>query len=449
MIYILLLVSVGFLAINLHITKHDYMNPAVIFCGVFAISEVMCLLFRKAYAISFHYKTMIVLAVGFSVFTLLNYLVFKKKTEICAEEMEHISVPDWMLYVLIVLQVIAIVAFLIYLNRISVAYDGKARNLGEMINLYDTMTKFWRKKFLKLDVPIPLVYRVLNPFVHLGGYLSVYMLINNWFTDHKPDIRCMISIVLLMILIFLNGSRSPILRIITMVIALVYIMGCRSSRIQPGNLKTLKKILLFSIPAVIVLILMVKVIRPNARFSDLGDYLFIYAGAPLVNLNTWLKKFSGAPVARFFGEQTFRHIYNYIGKWTGNRTLESYDSINGFAFSANGKEIGNVYTCFYYLLFDFSYIGMAAMIGIMAYYYIREYRRALYKKSLKPFDVRLFIYAYLFNDLIMSFFSTRFYETVCSPEFIKFICAIIFVTFIYDKIKTRMKDNRINLIQNE
>lgn len=426
MIYIIFIMTLSFLAANYLIAKKDFFNPGVIFCGVFTISEILCILFQKEYEITFHYKTLIVLLLGFSVFTGLNYLFAKKKADHDAKPgaPARIVISDKVFYIFIALQVIAIIAFIVYLYRISAAYDGKARSLGEMINLYDTMTKFWRKKFIKLDVPIPMAYRVLNPFVYLGGYLSVYVLVNNWFAEHRIDKRSVISVVLLIVLIMLNGSRSPVLRIITMVIILAYIIGYRSGAIQIGNIKNLKKILLYGVLAVAVLILMVKVIRPEKNIGDLGDYLFIYSGAPLVNLNTFLVKFSGWPSGRFFGEQTFRYLYNYIGKWLGIKKLETYDSINAFAFSANGKEIGNVYTCFYYLLFDFGYIGMPVMIGIMAYYYFREYHRSMTAETLGALDLRLFIYAYLFNDLVMSFFSTRFYETTCSPEFLK-MCAVL------------------------
>ena len=54
----------------------------------------------------------------------------------------------------------------------------------------------------------------------------------------------------------------------------------------------------------------------------------------------------------------------------------------------------------------------------------------MYSPRDSVFDYRLFIYAYLINDLIMSFFSNRFFETVCNAPFIKMII-ISFIIYIY------------------
>ena len=404
----------------------------MIFCAVFLLSEILCLFFQKAYAIRFNLKTVIVLFSGFFAFTFVHlYLAPLKKPKRQIIKNHEIKIPSWFLYMFIAFQIIAIIAFVVYLHNISDTYDGKARSLGELINLYDTMTKFWQTEFRALEVTPPMIYRVLNPFVHAWGYMSVYIAVNNYYALKKIDWRFVISSVLLCILIFLNGSRSPLLRIMTMIVILVYIFSYRNGKLKTGDMKLLIKLAAIAIPAVLVLLLLVRFMRPNVKISNLGNYIFIYAGAPLVNLNNWLAKFNGIPNLHLIGSQTFRNLYNYLGKWTGDTALETYKSINEFAYSANGIEIGNVRTCFYFLLYDFSYLGPVIMIALMAYYYVFEYMRCMYSKSLKGFDLRLFIYSYLINDLIMSFFSTRFYETVVSPDFLKFFLAVMIVSCIY------------------
>jgi oligosaccharide repeat unit polymerase len=179
------------------------------------------------------------------------------------------------------------------------------------------------------------------------------------------------------------------------------------------------------------LVLMVKIMRPGVKIADLGDYVFIYAGAPVVNLNNWLIKASGKAHLTRIGGQTFRYMYNYLGKWTGNKKMQTYASINKFAFSANKKEIGNVYTCYYLLIYDFSYIGAAVMTAVMAWYYTHQYSRFVTAQKLFRFDPQLYIYSYLFNDLVMSFFSARFYETTVNPDFIKFVFASFIIYWIW------------------
>ena len=88
-------------------------------------------------------------------------------------------------------------------------------------------------------------------------------------------------------------------------------------------------------------------------------------------------------------------------------------------------EIGNVYTMFYKIIYDFGFLGVVPFTLIMGIYYCETYRKIKSEKSDKIVDIRLLIYAYLFNDIVMSSFSNRFYETVFAPPFIKFIIVVI------------------------
>ena len=433
MIYLLLAISVLFLLLNLKLAHGDYFHPSVIFCAVFTASELLCVFFQKSYAITIYPVTVIVLSCGFAIFTLIHWLYARKisREPVQYKPLKKIEISSWLIYPLIAAQIVAVVAFVVYLRRLSFAYDGEARSLSEMINLYDTMTKFWQKQFLKLAVPVPMPYRVLNPFVHAGGYICVYAFVHNWVAERKIDWRCLISVGMLCVLIFLNGSRSPLLRVLTMVLILYYILGYRNGVFKRGDGKVFLKTAAFVIPAIVVLVLMVKIMRPGVKIADLGDYVFIYAGAPVVNLNNWLIKASGKAHLTRIGGQTFRYMYNYLGKWTGNKKMQTYASINKFAFSANKKEIGNVYTCYYLLIYDFSYIGAVVMTVVMAWYYTHQYSRFVTAQKLFRFDPQLYIYAYLFNDLVMSFFSARFYETTVNPDFIKFVFASFIIYWIW------------------
>ena len=165
---------------------------------------------------------------------------------------------------------------------------------------------------------------------------------------------------------------------------------------------------------------------------ELFHYIFVYVGAPLVNLDNYLAFKPDDSVSSIFGEQTFRGLYAYIAKWTNNESL-IFPTIDLFTFSNNGIEIGNVYTTFYSFIYDFGYAGFIPLILIIALYYIFTYQKLKSNNlKLKNVNFSLFIYAYLFNDLIMLAFSNRFYTTISDPSFFKiiafsFICYLLFV----------------------
>ena len=80
----------------------------------------------------------------------------------------------------------------------------------------------------------------------------------------------------------------------------------------------------------------------------------------------------------------------------------------------------------------FGYIGIVPLTAIMAFYYIKTYSTIQNDKTiLGRFSLKLFIFAYLFNDLMMSTFSTRFYETVMDGPFIKLLIVTALVKVFY------------------
>ncbi len=300
-----------------------------------------------------------------------------------------------------------------------------------MISLYDVMTKFWTEIFSELNVPIPLLYRIGNPITQGFGYLIVYIFIHNYVATKRIDKLHLLIILLLCLNIILNGSRSPIFRIVTMMLITFYVLYNKQNNVRKGNIKFLLKSLLIVIFSGTFFIALLSLMgRENDL--DMFHYIFIYVGAPLVNLDNYLAFRPDGSYATIFGEQTFRGLYAYIAKIISDESL-IFPTIDQFTFSNNGLEIGNVYTTFYSFIYDFEYVGFIPLILIIALYYVFTYQR-LKTRAIKTNKVHfsLFIYAYLFNDLIMLAFSNRFYTTVLDIGFIKivifsYICHLLFV----------------------
>lgn len=451
MIYLLIAVTLAFFVVNALISKYDLLNPAVVFCGLFLLHEIICLINLSAFQIAFHIETVAVFTVAFSIFTILN-LVFerhrdKKLTESAKPEVPFIHVSNILVICLIVLQALTCIFFVIYLYRIADAYGADDRSIGGVINLYDTMTKFWATTFRELNVPIPMLYRIGNPISSAGAYLIIYIAVNNFIARKKINPLHIVVVLLLCVLILLNGSRSPLLRIFTMAIILLYILHCRKRKVRRGTplffLKVTVAIFLFAILMVVLL----SVMGRSEKTGEIGKYLFIYTGAPLVNLDNFIhtntiKLFGGQ--SELFGTYTFQALYSYLGKLFGISHF-TYPNISLFTFSNNGIEIGNVYTMFYKVIYDFGYIGIIPLTLIMAFYYVYTYRKCIVKPGKNPVDFRLFIYAYLFNDLVMSPFSCRFYETILDAPFLKLLVFSWLINIIFIKKKLDFGNNTVKL----
>lgn len=432
-LYLLVFSLLLILIFNLLIVNLDYMHPSILFVVPFLVFGVTSILVEEAYKIIFHEETLLVIvssALIFTFITLLSQTVYKSKENLNFPLTEIIISKKVTLF-FIVFFIVTQLAFIKYLEAISLAHFGYSGSLGEMISLYDVMTKFWTEIFSELNVPIPLLYRIGNPITQGFGYLIVYIFIHNYVATKRIDKLHLLIILLLCLNIILNGSRSPISRIVTMMLITFYVLYNKQNNVRRGNIKFLLKSLLIVIFSGTFFIALLSLMgRENDL--DMFHYIFIYVGAPLVNLDNYLAFRPDGSYATIFGEQTFRGLYAYIAKIISDESL-IFPTIDQFTFSNNGLEIGNVYTTFYSFIYDFEYVGFIPLILIIALYYVFTYQR-LKTRAIKTNKVHfsLFIYAYLFNDLIMLAFSNRFYTTVLDIGFIKivifsYICHLLFV----------------------
>ncbi len=429
MIYLLIFITLVFLIINFLLASKDYMHPAVILHGMFLIYELVCLCGREAYAVTFHEGTLVVLGMGFFTITMAHLISYdrKKKKRLLTMELKEIEVPKVYLFILLLMQTVSIVYFCKYLGNLSAAYGLKDASLSESIELYDTLTKFWRETYDKLVVPIPMAYRITNPICGAAEYIVIYIMVNNFVVNRKINLIGMMILGLMCIRIIMNGSRSPMLRIFTFAFLLFYVLSLRNGKIRKGNAGFLLKLLIATIGFIVFMFVVLILMGRTSKFTGVVDHLFVYFGAPVLNLDTFIeahnvKLLGSLSKGTLLGEQTFKGLYQYMYKLFKIKSFSGIESIDLFTFSSNKREIGNVYTMFYKIIYDFGFLGVVPITFIMAIYYCETYRKIKSEPSAhKIIDFRLFIYAYLFNDVVMSAFSNRFYETVFDAVFLKFL----------------------------
>ena len=430
MLVLLISITLFFLMLNYIITK-DYMHPSVVFCFMFFVCAMQCLFFSKTFQITLHSESIFVLTIGFSLFTLITMFCKKNKKEIGTVKLQNIEVSNKLILILIILQILTIISFICYLNDIANAYNNYGvinAPFTKKIQLYDWLIKFNVDAFRNLNVSKPYIYRFGFPLVSTFGYIVLYVIVNNFVVSKKVSILQIIVILLMSISIILTGSRTPLFRIITFALILYYILACRNGIFKQGNLKILLKLIVVIAITVFFMLFVMKLMgRGDTMGKSLANYLFVYVGAEIVNLDTFLHSNDISFLSGFsilFGQYTFQPIYTYIGK-IFNIPFLYYPTIEIVEKSANGFFVGNVHTTYYPFIYDFGYIGIL-LICVIAFYYIYSYQNLITRKK-TGFDYKLFIFAYLFNDLIMLFFSNRFFEAVSDPFFFKMLFLLVIV----------------------
>lgn len=431
----IIIVTLLFIIINLYLSNYDFMHPSFLFCFVFFISEIFCFIFKNKYSIYINLNTFYVLTIGFLVFTIINVLfrnnIVTNKNIIKYTNIKYISIPNKFIFALIIIQILTIVFNVVYLKDIAIASGKSDLSIFQCINLYDHIIKFEFDFFMSLNVHKPLIYKLGFPLISCLGYVLIYIMVNNFVALKKIKVIHVIAVLFMCISFILTGGRSDIFRTITFAFVIYYILSLKKGNFKAFNLKFLFKIILGCLIITIIMFLLMFLMGRNKSIGNIFEYLFVYLGGPVFNLNTFLDNnitmfFLGD--SSLFGKYTIQPFFNFIG-----RNFAIQDLLyNNIYFVTNA---GNVYTTYYEFIYDFGYIGIIPMLLIMAGYYVITYSNIIYNE-ISFFDYKLFIYAYLFNDLLMSFFMNRFYTTILSGPFFKFLFVFFFFYGIIKYNKT-------------
>lgn len=427
MVYLLVCISLLSAVINYKFGKNDYFYPGFLFSFTFFFFSSICAIGSDHYEVYLLPETVFTIAIGLITFSIVCFL-FHRKGSFQKGQLKYINISNAVLIFIIILQIISIIFFTKYLQNLTTAYASAgythllSYSLSGMIKLYDTLTKFWQTIYSELAVPIPMLYRITNPVCSTAEYIALYVAINNLIFNKKIKISYLLIFLLSIIRIIMNGSRSPLFRMATFALMVFYVLEIRSGKIKRGSQVFGGKILIFLLVLFLIMFGALFVMGRATQRVDFLNEFFVYAGAPIANLNIFIKRYYYGILTGVshdaWGAHVFGNLYRYAGKlFSFNVQITGFEK---FEFSG-GYEIGNVYTMFASILYDFGMVGIIPVVSLMAFYYGRNYYQITKCKRIKSFDYRLFIYAYLSNDIIMSSFSNRFYETILDAPFLKLL----------------------------
>lgn len=427
MLYFSFIVSLCLGWINFQITKKEYLHPSNIFYFVFIVVQFFNILVQEYYGIVFNDSMVFILLSSMGIFTIITaiantILISKNKIEFNNKKIIHFN--QWTSYLIIGIQLFTILYFYRFLSNLFVAGHGYQGNLPELINNYDQILKFNSKLAAELNIYPGKIYYYLKSFTEAIGYIALYLGIREYLLTKQINKLNLFMVVNFIVFVLMQGSRSPLFKLITAGIMMWYFLYLRINKkiISVKFIIRIINVLILVIPVSILFLYLSGRMGDDSQI-DWIQYLFIYIGAPLLNLNNFLET-NGMmlPISSHFGEQTFYGLYVIIARILGNTNLnmEYIIGADSWQYTNTGIDTGNVLTTFYPFVYDFGIIGSLPIIILIASYYIFTHRKLLNNNNNNLIDFSLFMYAYLINDLIMLIFSNRFFETILSIEYIRF-----------------------------
>lgn len=433
-VYYLIIITFFLTLCNFTIAKCDFMHPSVLFCGVNWVYSIVCLVITNEYGIVMQSKTVIILISGMLCFTLFNCL--SKHTIIRIRTVKNNSITPIVFYkihiywiILFVLFEIIVAVFMIkYARDVSRAFYGSAGGFSEVLGRYNQIIKTRGEELSALGVHASIIYTLGWPLCIAVNTLFSAVAINNYIISKKIPFSLIFPYFIMIIMSFLNASRSTAFRFLTQLIVEYFIIHrWHKGSTRKGNIRLFVKILAIGGIAIVILAYSINFIGRGTSIP-IFEYVTAYVGGPFVNLDLAID--NDISTSTIFGQETFHHLYSFIG---GRLHIpELIYNLHIPYISVKGHYLGNVYTMYYMFIEDFGYWGILPLTSIIAIYYNYSYNRLINIKTRKScLSLRLLIYGYLFNDLLMLTFSNRFYETALGRQAILFYFFILLVWVVF------------------
>ena len=443
MIYLYFIVLLLLLITSFIINKKDYISPAFIFTFGFFFQGIWVLLFHKQWNLNMHLNTFLVITLGVAEFILVNYLVKlfmnrkNKKNEKTDVKLKVININT----ILEILYFVFIIgAGAIYLYYVVNAVHGNFKSIGaiaDAISAYDSLNKFSE------DIDkIPFVINNINFAVVASGYWFMYVAINNFFAEKKVKIIEILIILGTIVSSMLCGSRTPVFMMAVAGICYYFVLYFKKLNYQ--NIFKKKTFIIIACVGVSFILLFAPLAKLLGREVKMGsmNYLSIYCGAEVKNLDSFLQENGHIFKYELFGSQTLHSAYQTVGSKLSFIGVDEYRLDLRFR-RVNGIELGNVYTTFYAFIYDFGYVGLAILVAIMGIVCGFLYEYIMKIKNLDKIRISILIYGVIFGCLALSFFSDKFYEDLFSMGFVKkliiwTLCSVVFCKINYRKILNKI-----------
>jgi oligosaccharide repeat unit polymerase len=441
-IYVLIFMLLLVLFMAYKAMDKDLMSPAFLYTAPFCIALLCGAVYADKWSLDLHFNTFMTILVGAFLFVLVCTIVHfsygkrllrisKRKDNQCIP----INVESWKIGLIIIIQCISLYV-VIGSMRASLAKYGISGNLALIMYYFRSYSLF-----SEYSVGISGLAINLRLFSIASCYIWVYVFVNNRILKRKTknEILLIISFGLGIANSVILGARGEALQLIFAVVAVWFFIK-RKYNNWKANIKFKQIIALMA-----GLLFMLAIFKSTgdllgrssviASTTSAIDEVAKYLGAEIKNLDLFLNEKHSKSIV--FGEQTFSVLLAWIDARYGMGW--NIDSILTFR-RINGISLGNVYTLYAPLVYDFGYVGAMIMIVAMAVLSQCLYENVLIVKKRKAINGKIILNSYMLFLLAFSFFGERVFSSILNFSFYKYILIWLFMIWFATKVHFKVKD---------
>lgn len=426
MIYLLFFLLVIILIISYLFSEKEICAPSFLFSVSFVFCCAWAVTYANVWELDLHIDTFLIVISGVVVFLVVaqvtKYICERAIPDLSTKEESHriFEIKEWKLIFFIIFEILTIIAYLKCLKTIT---GGKS--IKEAIFIYRMAATQNSNQFF-----FPRYINYARIVITSASWIFSFVIVKNFLAKRKIGLLILTAFLFSLINSLLAGGRSSLISIVVSVLASFLIISVREQGVR-GKIGV-KHIIIIIVVGIIGLQMFQRLGNLLGRNSsrDLTEYLSIYCGAEIKNLDIFVRTKMNLVDNSTWGGQTFLSFVRMIKKYTGHADFYMYyDQPHNYV---NGKWIGNVATTFYSYLYDFGVAGMLVLTGIMAVISESVYVFAKRIKMNTHPPMVMIIYSMMFVSLVFAFFSNWFYETFATTVFIyNIICWLLLSRFFF------------------
>lgn len=413
---------------NYFFSNKILINPSLIFNASMLLSALFATLLCNKLRIDVSITTVIIICTGTFIFFCVSLFIDSLTNEVTTSSIFTLKVEKVIFIVFILFQVIV---YYLYAREITKVMGYPMSRFNEAAVLFRDNSMF--SKNFRYDFSS--IISNLKMLTDAAVIWFSYILVNNKFTQKKASKYLYLIIILgILFSVSLGGRTGAINQILIFVFLFLFYFYKNGIFKNKLNLKYLVFILVIFTLIIFSFQMFVTLIG-RASWDNLNalEYVAVYVGAPLINLSSFIS--DGITNTSGLKFQTFVNIQNnLIGYFNLNRVMLDLP----FRFK-NSLQLGNVYTFFYPLLYDFGYFGTIIFTFFISICSQIFFKISKFSSSKKGVPITELIFIYILCSLALSFFSNRFVENILNLTFLKYIVVWILMNNILLKSNTSIK----------
>lgn len=425
--------------VSLILFKGDIISPAFIFSVGFLLAAIILHYNIDYWKVNISRTTVNLVCGGVGAFIIGSFIVstsalginiLKNKKSVQTTEIKPIILNKNFMMLMIIFYVVVEGLMLLSIRNIALQ-NGGGGSIFSLIGYYNNLAKGARASEVQLSV---LLNQGIIVCIYLG-FIWAYILINNFLYEKKIGKYVTILFLLSCLCGMISGSRGDSL-MLTFCAVVMYIILVRKKNNKKLIKVPFKSIVIGTVIAILIIVTFQKIavmLGRDAALYQANEYLSIYTGGPLLNLNNCIIRGMDKPL--YWGQETFMYMVKLVGSITNNKGMQEYLTSRVY-YQANYHNTGNVCTIFYELFYDFGLKGSLILSFIMGLVSQMLYVRV--KNNVKlgnGLNFSIIMFSYILFLVFRSFFANSFLNVIASLSFVKIIIIWLVATKLFEKIK--------------